>query len=117
MRNITISDLVPMSVLMGIAQRVRDKATEIAISKNVPIKTKNEIGIPAPVATQNQTSVILTLSKKLSAFEWGSGEHRRRGTPAKYRLSAKNYPFLVFMGTNMFEGQKIVIPWVDHPGV
>ena len=117
MKNISISDLVPASVLLGIAKRIRDAAAGIAKSKKVPLRTKNEIGIPAPKITQNQTQVNLTLSKKLSAFEWGSGEHRTRGTPSKYTIRAKNYPLLVFEGTNAFEGKKIAVPTVQHPGV
>ena len=117
MRNIQVSDLVPVQVLLGIAKRVRTVATEIAKSKNVPIKTANEIGIPPPKVTQKQTEINLTLSKKLSAFEWGSGEHRTRGNPAKYIIRAKNYPLLVFEGTNEFVGKKIAVPSVMHPGV
>lgn len=111
------SDLVPVSVLMNIARRVRQKAAEIARSKNVPIKSANEIGISAPSVTQGQISINLTLSDKLSAFEWGSGIHRRRGTPSKYPITPKNTRALVFPGTHEFEGQTIITKLVMHPGI
>ena len=113
----TISDLVPVSVLTKIAQRVRAKAAEIARSKNVPIRSASEIGIRAPQVTQSQTSIVLTLSGKLSAYEWGSGIHRTRGGAAKYPITPKNGRALVFPGTNEFEGQTIITPLVMHPGV
>lgn len=113
----TISDLVPVSVLMTIAKRVRAKAAEIARTKGVPIRSANEIGIPAPKVTQSQTSVVLTLSGKLSAYEWGSGLHRTRGSASKYPITPKNGRALVFPGTHEFEGQTIITQLVMHPGI
>lgn len=113
----TISDLVPISVLLNIAKRVRVAAADIARSKNVPIRTANEIGISAPTVSQNQTSVNLTLGKKLAAFEWGSGIHKTRGTPSKYPIVPKTAGALSFEGTNEFAGQHILTQLVMHPGV
>ena len=114
----TAADLVPVSVLMTIAKRVRARAAEIAKAKNVPLRTANEIGIPAPKVTQSQIQINITISPKLAAFEWGSGIHASKGTPSKYPISVKNAPFLVFPGTNDFEG--ILVNWrktIAHPGV
>jgi len=117
MKSLTISDLVPVGVLMGIAKRVRTVAAGIAKSKNVPLKSANEIGIPAPKVTQAQTKIELTLSPKLMAYEFGSGIHRKRGTRAKYPIRPKSARALSFAGTHEFEGQQIITQLVMHPGV
>ena len=117
MKNITATDLVPVRVFMGIAKRVREKAAQIAKGKNVPLKSANEIGILTPKVTQNQVAVELSLGKKLSAYEWGSGIHRKRGTPALYPILPRNAKALAFPGTNEFEGQTIITKVVMHPGV
>jgi hypothetical protein len=124
----TAQDLVPVSVLMGIAQRVRTKAAEIARSKNVPIKTANEIGILTPRVTQNQTEIDLTLGNALKAYEWGSGEHRKRGTPAKYPITPNTaraiwFPYpesKIYPGAMKYVKDGVVGITTDivmHPGV
>lgn len=117
MKSLNISDFVPQAVLYNIAKRVRDEAATIALSKNVPLKSKNEIGIPAAKVTQAQTQVNLTLSPKLMAYEFGSGTHRKKGTRAKYPIQPRTARALSFMGTHKFEGQLIITRLVMHPGV
>lgn len=117
MKDLSISDLVPTSALLNIAKRVRAKAAEIAKSKNVPLKSANEIGLPAPTTTKTRTTVSLSLSPKLAAFEWGSGIHATRGARGKYPITPKNKKALSFAGTNEFAGQQIVTQLVMHPGV
>jgi hypothetical protein len=51
----------------------------------------------------------------LAAFEYGSGLHGK--DKAKYPITAKNKPLLVFEGTNAFAGQIIKKKSVMHPGV
>jgi hypothetical protein len=109
------ADIVKPSVLLNIAKRIRAKAAEIARSKNVPLRTANDIGIPAPKTTQKQIEVNLTINKKLAAFEWGSGLHGNN--PRKYPITPKNKPALIFPGTNQFAGQLIVTDLVMHPGI
>lgn len=116
MKTLTVSDLVPVTVLYNIAKRVRAEAAKIANSKNVPIKSANEIGITAAKITQSQTQINLTIPQKLAAYEWGSGIHGKKH--AKYPITAKNTSTLVFMGTNAWAG--VLIWWrktIQHPGV
>lgn len=115
MKNIQLSDLIPTSVLMNIAKRVRTAAANIAKSKNVPLHSANEIGISTPTITQGRTSVNLTLSPKLMAFEKGSGIHGKSG--AKYPITPNTMDALSFAGTNEFAGYQIVTQLVMHPGV
>lgn len=124
MKKITITDIVPLSVLYNIAKRVRTAAASIAKSKDVPRTDGNTIGIPVGKVTQNQAEVNLTLSEVSAAYEWGSGKYRKssaRGAPAKYPIVAKNYPTLQFHGTNGYPeknpGGIIRIESVMHPGV
>jgi hypothetical protein len=116
MKSLQLSDLVPTQVLMNIAKRVRTVAAEIARSKNVPIKSANEIGIPAPKITQTRVTVFMTLPPKLTAFEYGSGLHSKKN-PAKYPITPRNAKALSFAGTNEFKGQQIITQLVMHPGV
>jgi len=125
----TISDLVPTAVLLGIAQRVRQKAFDIATTKNVPIRSVGEIVIDPPKTTQAQTAVNLRFSNnRISAFEWGSGIHRKRGTPSTYLIvpdkkralwfpypEGSIYPGVVKYTKNGVVG--ITTQAVQHPGV
>ena len=117
MKSMSVSDLVPISVLLGIAKRIRAKAAELARSKNVPLKSANEIGIPTPTTTSTRTTISLSLSPKLAAFEWGSGIHATRGQRGLYKIEPRNKEALSFPGTNEFAGYQIVTQIVWHPGV
>lgn len=116
MKNVQAADLVPTAVLLNIAKRIRSAAKSIADSKNVPIRSANEIGIPAPRITKNTAEIQLTLSPKLMAFERGSGTKKKKGG-AKYPIVPRSASALAFEGTNAFEGQYIVTKLVMHPGV
>ncbi len=114
----TVTELVPASVLLGIAQRIRNAAFRIAKSKNVPMRSVGEIVIDIPKVTQAQVAINIRLSNdRIAAFEWGSGVHRKRGTPAKYIVTPKHAKSLVFPGTNAWAGQTIITKRVEHPGV
>lgn len=96
-----ISDIVPFSVLKQIAERVREKAIEIAKAKRAGGKgwrgvNKNTVRILEPKVTQNQASVNIHLLGVAAAYEWGSGEKRKRGTPAKYPIRPKKKRALAF---------------------
>jgi hypothetical protein len=49
------------------------------------------------------------------AWEYGSGLHRTKGSPAKYSIDAKNVPDLVFFWQR--ENRWFVGPHVNHPGI
>lgn len=116
MRRIQSTDIVPTQVLLNIAKRVRTVAASIANSKNVPIRSANEIGIRTPTITQGQVSVELTMPPKLMAFEHGSGIHSKKNK-AKYPIVPRNKESLSFAGTNEFSRWQIVTKLVMHPGV
>ena len=117
MKSLQATDIVPLAVLYKIAQKIRKVAAEIGVSKTVPDMSATKIGIPAPKITQNQIQISLTLNQLHSAYEWGSGIHRTRGTPAKYPIVPVNAKRLVFEGTNAYEGKTIFTDLVMHPGV
>jgi hypothetical protein len=116
-KNIKASDLVPASVLLDIAKRVRKEAARIAKQKHAPLTSERSgakgkydprlIHISTPRVTQNQTSVDLSLTEVAMAFEYGSNPHP---------INARNKPLLVFEGTNQWAGQIISIESVKHPG-
>src|SRR3990167_493483 len=88
MKNLQLSDLIPTKTLFVIAQRITGKAYEIARSKNVPIRSPGEILIEPPKITQTQTIITIKLSNpRIAAYEWGSGIHKKRGTPGKYIIT------------------------------
>lgn len=51
------------------------------------------------------------------AQEYGSGKQAQRRDKKFISIDAVNKPNLVFPGTHGFEGQIIVIPHVNHPGI
>lgn len=118
MKKIVATDLVPVSVLQNIAMRTRKEMAKVAKSKHAPLighesKVANKydarlIHIEQPKVTTNQVSINLAFSQVALAFE--------KGAPA-HPIEAKNFPRLVFEGTNAWEGEKI---WwkvrVNHPG-
>ena len=111
-----ISEIVPVSVIMNIAKRIRTLAASIGQAKNVPRLDARNIGIPEPKITQHQIQINLTLSRLHSAYEWGSGIHDKNGAHFIdiYPVRAKA---LAFEGTHAYEGQTIVTQHVSHPGV
>lgn len=107
----TINDLVPQSVLLRIANRIARSARQFARktgSKRVP----RSIKVGNVKSTQNTASISIMLDTSIApqaaAFEHGVEAHP---------IDAKNYPDLVFMGTNQWAGQWIRVPHVNHPGI
>jgi hypothetical protein len=114
-KEITATDIVPVSVLNNIAKRIRTRAAAIAKSKKAALASSrrtpnvynpNLIGIKAPRVTKNQISIELSLDEVGMAFEKGSKAHSIR---------AKNKPLLKFWGTNG-HNYLVTIPEVNHPG-
>ena len=116
MKSIQATDIVPLRVLLGIATRVVNTAMEIASAKNVPIE-KGSMSISTPRTTQSATIIDILMNDVFAAYEWGSGLHRTRGTPAKYPIVPVTAKSLVFEGTNDYAGQTIFTDKVMHPGV
>jgi len=96
MKSLQATDIIPLAILYKIAQHIREVATQIGVSKNVPQMDARRIGIPTPKVTQGQIEIYLTLNQLHSAYEWGSGIHRTRGTPAKYLIAPKEGKYLAF---------------------
>ena len=117
MKSLQATDIVPLAVLYKIAQHIREVAASIGVSKNVPQMDARKIGIPTPKVTRGRVEISLTLNQLHSAYEWGSGVHRTRGTPAKYPIVPVSAQRLVFEGTNAYEGKTIFTNLVMHPGV
>jgi hypothetical protein len=67
--------------------------------------------------TVNEHGQPVNIAEMARAYEYGSGEHARRGSRSKYVILPKNAPYLVFMGTNKFAGHLVETPIVHHPGV
>ena len=126
MKNLTVTDLVPVGILVNIAKRIRAEAVAIARAKGLPSRVHDaqeegisgrSIGIPPPKVTSNQVELGLTLNGIGAAYEWGSGLRSTRGTPGKYPITPKNKQALYFEGTNEYKGQLIITDLVMHPGV
>lgn len=107
----TISDLVPQGVLIRIANRIANSARQFARqvgSTRIPKSIK--VGNVSATQTTASISIILDtdIAPQAAAFEHGADAHP---------INAKNYPNLVFIGTNEFEGKWIRTPHVNHPGM
>ena len=107
----TIKDIVPPSVLLKIANRIANSARQFARktgSKRVP----KSIKVGRVTSTQATASISiwldLNIAPQAGAFEKGAKRHP---------INARNYPNLVFEGTNRFAGQIIRTPHVNHPGM
>lgn len=107
----TINDLVPQGVLIRIANRIANSARQFARqvgSSRIPKAIK--VGRVNATQTTASISILLdtSIAPQVAAFEHGADWHP---------IDAKNYPTLVFMGTNEFAGQWIRVPHVEHPGI
>lgn len=106
-----INDIVPQSVLVGIANRIARSARGFARgtgSTRIPKAIK--VGNVSSTQATASISILLdtNIAPQIAAFEHGADPHIIR---------ARNAPSLVFMGTNMFEGQIIRTQSVNHPGI
>lgn len=129
MKDVSVTDLVPVKVLYDIAKRIRAQAVANARALGLPPRVHDNkeegisgrsIGIPPARVTAKQISVDLTLNGVGLAYEFGSGLHKTKkagGASGKYPITAKNSPNLVFQGTNKWKDQLIITDVVMHPGV
>lgn len=107
----TINDIVPQGVLIKIANRIANSARQFARqtgSKRIPRSIK--VGKVNSTQTTASISIMLdtSIAPQAAAFEHGADEHP---------ISARNYPTLVFMGTNQFAGEWQRPVSVNHPGI
>ncbi len=107
----TINDLVPQGVLIRIANRIANSARQYA-RKSGSTRIPKAIKVGNVNATQLTASISIILDTSIAPqamiFEKGAKPHS---------IDAKNAPNLVFEGTNMFAGQLIITPHVNHPGM
>lgn len=137
MATLSNTQLVPVAVLLKIAERIRDTAIGIAKTKHAGTvgKRKTPILIGKPTVTRGQIRINLLFSKDkrrgspdAAAYEWGSGIHATRGASGKYVISpiskralwfpypeAKIYPGAIKYMKRGVMG--ITTEEVHHPGV
>lgn len=106
-----INDLVPQGVLIRIANRIANSARQFARqvgSTRIP----RAIKVGNVTSTQSTASISILLDTSIApqaaAFEHGAEWHP---------IDAKNFPNLVFIGTNEFAGKWVRVPHVEHPGI
>jgi hypothetical protein len=101
------------------AETMKKKITEVRAPSNIG----EHISVGSAQKKGNQYSIDVSIdisegaAPEAPAYEWGSGEHRTRGSPGLYPIEAKNVPNLVFWwekGQKWFVGAKL--PY-GHPGV
>lgn len=129
MRNISVTDLVPVKVLYDIAKRIRAQAVTVARSKGLPPRVHDgkeegisgrSIGILPAKITSSQIEIGLTLNGVGLAYEYGSGVHKTKksfGAPGRYHMPKSAGAVMVFPGTNKWRGETIIAESVMHPGV
>lgn len=107
------------------AAKARSKAQSNNVPKNIPGAI--EVGQFQANGTTYKITVSVDLKKApaAAAYEYGSGIHATKKTPAKYPILPKNKKFLAFKwpkvdGDPRFRrlpDGRVVLPSVDHPGV
>lgn len=110
------ADLVPMSTLVRLADKLVRSARGIAVSKGLRAKVIGGMKHDIPKVTNNQVTINVLMSRTAMAFEKGSGLHDPKN-PHFIEIAPKNKPYLVFEGTNAFQGELIKTKHVNHPGV
>ncbi len=108
------SDLVPVQVLIWAANKIANSARGFARSKGIGRVVGIKVGNTS--VTKQTISASISTTKAGMAFEHGSGLHDPRGARL-IEINAINKPFLVFEGTNKYEGQLVKVKQVHHPGV
>lgn len=107
----TVSDIVPHSVLVGIANRIARSARQFA-RRTKSSRIPKAIKVGNVNATQQTVSISIILDTNVApqamVFERGARPHG---------IDARNVPNLIFEGTNAFAGQLIITPHVNHPGM
>lgn len=120
MKAIKASDLISQGTILRAANRIVQSARSIAAQKRAGNSSK-AIKLSTVREAKQTVSVRIILDTNVApeapAYEWGSGLHSTRSSPRFIEINAVNAPNLIFMGTNAWEGQLIVIPQVNHPGV
>lgn len=134
-----IGDVLEGELKVGLRQRMTEALNLIArsarsrvvwstkIRKAIKVGEVKEVGgkifgyIEIGGTALNEHGQPVNVAKMARAFEYGSGEHAKRGGTGKYIITPKGYssgkPNLVFEGTNEWAGQIILTPIVHHPGV
>ena len=110
MKNININDIVPQAILVKIADRIARSARGFARatgSKRIP----KAIKVGNVKSTQSTASISIMIDTNIAPqaliFERGAKPHS---------YSARNWPMLVFQGTNGVEGW-VRTKSVNHPGM
>lgn len=105
-----ISDIIPHAVVLKVANNIAKsmrKFAKQAGSKRIP----KAIKVGKVNATSITATIGVTINTKIAPhafiFDKGAREHS---------IDAKNAPYLVFEGTNGFEGI-VKVAHVDHPGM
>jgi len=109
-----ITDLISVQTITWAANKIANSARGFARSKGIGRVAGVKTGTAK--VSKNQLSINIQISEAGAAFEYGSGIHDPKH-PHYVDITAKNAPNLVFNGTNEKEGQIIVTPHVNHPGV
>jgi len=104
----TIDDPILLSFINEIVEDIRANAPTQAIRKSVKMGRVVKKG--------DGTSVTITISApEAGAYEYGSGIHKTKGTPAKYAIRPRNARLLSFWWAR--EDVRFVGKLVMHPGV
>ena len=104
-----------LSALAEVGNIFRNKASAKAQAEKTPIKD-NAFSVGSPMQKGMTYSIDIYVDDPggiASAYEWGSGIHRTKGTPGKYTISGN--PLLAFEWAKI--GKKVVFTSVQHPGV
>lgn len=109
-----VTDIVSVQTIVWAANKIANSARAFARMKGIAKVAKIKTGTAS--VTKGTVSINISTTKAGMAFEHGSGIHDPQH-PHYIDIDAKNVPNLIFEGTNAFEGQIIVTPHVNHPGV
>ena len=109
-----ISDIISVQTITWAANKIANSARGFARVNGIAKVAKIKTGTAS--VTKGTLSINIETTKAGMAFEHGSGIHDPKH-PHFIPIDAKNAPVLVFEGTNGLEGQIIMTPHVNHPGV
>lgn len=109
-----ITDIISVQTITWAANKIANSARAFARTKGIARVAGIKVGTAS--VTKGTVSINISTTKAGMAFEHGSGIHDPKH-PHFIDINAVNVPNLIFEGTNSFEGQIIVTPHVNHPGV
>lgn len=119
-----------MSILAALAKVgsiFRNKASARAQSEKTPIKDA-AFSVGSPMQNGETYFIDIKVADPdgiASAYEWGSGIHRTKGTPGTYTIKPKNKSMLAFdwpkvageLGFRRLPDGRVLLASVQHPGV